>query len=225
MVDNLEYNSTREKLIIPEYGRNVQKMVEQCCKISDREERNKSARSIISAMAQIQGFKTDPTDEQLHKLWDHLIIISRFRLNIDAPYERPEDIQETFHPEKPTYNTAITNSYRSYGRNMKGLADTIALVEDLEERQKLTLLLANHMKKCYLQWNRDSVTDDVIISQLRILSGGKLSVPDDTLLMPSNVIMELYHNDAAVPTKMPKKNIEDKTKKNNGKKKSKKFKV
>lgn len=223
MVDNLEYNSTREKLIIPEYGRNIQKMVEQCCQISDRDTRNSSARAIISAMAQIQGFKTDPTIEQLHKLWDHMIIISRFRLDVESPFDMPEESTKSFSPEKPTYNTAISNNYRSYGHNMKGLADAICQVKDDSERQKLTFQLANHIKKCYLQWNRDSVTDDLIINQLRILSGGKLDIPDNTLLMSTSEIMELYQTELTTSTKKSTKQADEKNKKiTNGRKKGKK---
>ncbi|MDD4847258.1 MAG: DUF4290 domain-containing protein [Bacteroidales bacterium] len=226
MVDNLEYNSTREKLFLPEYGRNIQKMVEQCCKIKNREERNKSAKSIITAMIQIQGIKTEPNTEQLHKLWDHLFIISQFQLDADSPFEIPQPQEKVnIPPEKPTYNTAVVNNYRSYGHNMKGLADSICQIDNLELKNTLTFNLANHIKKCYLQWNRDSVTDDFIINQLRILSAGKLDLPDNTILMTTAEILELFQAETNVLSKNAPKKVEDKSKKNIGKKNKKKRKI
>lgn len=217
MVDNLEYNSTREKLILPEYGRNIQKMIEHCCSLATRNERNSSARAIIAAMIQVQGFKSEPNAEQLHKLWDHLFIISQFRLDADSPFDIPLPQNKTNGlPEKPTYNTAVINNYRSYGRNMKGLADAICNIKDPETKQTLTINLANHIKKCYLQWNRDSVTDDVIINQLRVISSGKLDIPDDISLMSTAEILALYQTESFNPSKSTKK-TDEKQKKTNGK--------
>lgn len=222
MIDNLEYNSTREKLILPEYGRNIQKMVEQCCLLPNREDRNSSAGAIIAAMAQVQGFKAEPNTEQLHKLWDHLFIISQFQLDADSPFVIPSPQEKSNNPpEKPTYNTAIVNNYRSYGQNMKGLAETIAKIENPEIKKNLTINLANHIKKCYLQWNRDSVTDDVIINQLRVLSAGKLDIPENISLMTTAEIFGLYQTESNNPIRNGSKKTDDKAKRQSGKKRPK----
>lgn len=222
MISQLEYNSTREKLIIPEYGRNIQKMVEYCCTIANREERNASARAIIATMAQIQGIKPESNIEQQHKLWDHLFIISRFQLDVDAPFEKPENNNTSFHPEKPIYNTAITNNYRSYGHNLKEIIDVTCKIEHAESRKRQAIQLANHIKKCYLQWNRESVTDEIIINQLRILSGGKLDVPENTTLMSTAEIAELYKTDNNMTSKNATKNGDEKNKKSSKRKNKKK---
>lgn len=220
MVDNLEYNSTREKLIIPEYGRNIQKMVEYCCSIKDREERNSNARAIIAAMIQVQGYKTEPNSEHLHKLWDHLFMISRFQLDIDSPFEKPQQFEDReFNPEKPTYNTAIANNHRSFGHNVEALVSMVCEIQDQEIKNNLTINLANYLKKSYLQWNRDSVTDDVIINKLKIISKGRLALPEDKPLMPTSEILALYHNDSYMQGKFPSKRNDTKAKKNMNEKK------
>lgn len=223
MVDNLEYNSTREKLIIPEYGRNIQKMVEFCCTIENRDERNANARAIISAMIQVQGYKTEPNIEHLHKLWDHLFMISEFKLDIDAPFEIPTQLENReFNPEKPTYNTAIVNNYRSYGHNVQALVDMVCEIQDQEIKNSLTLNLANYLKKSYLQWNRDSVTDDVIINQLKAVSKGRLVLSETQPLMTTAEILSLYHNDSYMQNRYSSKKSDPKTKKMmmNGRKKN-----
>ena len=98
MIEDIEYNTERPKLIIPEYGRHMQKMVDQAIAIEDREERNKVAKSIISVMGNLNPHLRDVPDFQ-HKLWDQLFIISDFKLDVDSPYEKPsrEELQE--HPK------------------------------------------------------------------------------------------------------------------------------
>jgi hypothetical protein len=189
MIDTLEYNSTRKSLKIPEYGRNIQKMVEYCVTIPDREERTKMAQLVVDVMALIHNINVQNNAETLHKLWDHVFIISDLKLDIDAPFPKPEERNLVFTPSKPAYNTAKNNGdFRNYGKNIKQFIQEISEVEDNEERTRLALLLANHMKKTYLAWNHDIIPDEIILEHLHRFSHGRLVLPPDTVLITTNEI-------------------------------------
>lgn len=173
-INYLEYNSQRPKLIIPEYGRHLQKLIDEAVAVQDREERNKLARYIISVMGTLQPHLRDVPDFQ-HKLWDQLFIISDFRLDVDSPYPIPSRELLNLKPEKLPYPQNFPK-YRFYGNNIKYMIDVANKWEDGEMKSGLIRVIANHMKKSYLSWNKDSVKDEVIFEHLYELSGGKINL-------------------------------------------------
>lgn len=174
MTNELEYNSERSKLIIPEYGRHIQKMVEYAVEIEDDRERNRVAKAIISVMGNLNPHLRDVPDFQ-HKLWDQLFIISDFKLDVDSPYPKPSPELLAERPERMDYPQNFPK-YRFYGNNIKRMIDVANKWEEGPEKEGLIFTIANHMKKSYLSWNKDSVDDKVIFDHLRELSGGKIDI-------------------------------------------------
>jgi len=174
LIYDLEYNSERSKLFIPEYGRHIQKMVEHAISIEDDKERNEVAKSIIAVMGNLNPHLRDVPDFQ-HKLWDQLFIISDFKLNVDSPYPKPsrEKLQEAPSPLAYPQNYP---KYRFYGNNIKTMIDAALKWEEGDLKEALVFNIANHMKKCYLNWNRDTVDDKVIFDHLFELSDGKINL-------------------------------------------------
>lgn len=167
-----DYNTSRKQMVLPEYGRNIQKMVDYVKTIEDREERNKLATAIVGVMGNLNPHLRDINDFK-HKLWDHLAIIANFELDIDFPYEIPKPEMFTEKPRQVDYGTHRIK-YRHYGKSIETIIESAMELEDCEEKDKLINSIANHMKKTYLSWNRDSVEDSVIIKDLIELSGGKI---------------------------------------------------
>ncbi|OBX22165.1 MULTISPECIES: DUF4290 domain-containing protein [Bizionia] len=174
MIDHLEYNSEREHLIIPEYGRHLQKMINYAKTRETKEERNKLAHAIISVMGNIQPHLRDVPDFQ-HKLWDQLFIMSDFDFDVDSPYGIPDKETLNERPEHLPYPQNFPK-YRFYGNNIKTMIDVANTWEEGELKEALIFTIANHMKKCFLNWNKDTVEDDVIFEHLRELSGGKINL-------------------------------------------------
>ena len=173
-LEKLQYNTERSKLIIPEYGRHLQKMVAYAISIEDDVERNKIARSIISVMGNLQPHLRDVPDFQ-HKLWDQLFIISDFKLKVDSPY--PIATEEMFlkRPDGLAYPQNFPK-YRFYGNNIKRMIDVAISWEKGDMRDGLEYAIANHMKKCYLNWNKDTVEDKAIFKHLLELSDGLIDM-------------------------------------------------
>lgn len=174
MIDDLEYNTEREHLIIPEYGRHLQKMINHAKTRETKEERNKVANAIISVMGNLQPHLRDVPDFK-HKLWDQLFIMADFDLDVDSPYGKPskEEIQARPEPLKYPQNFP---KYRFYGNNIKTMIDVAVNWEEGELKEALKFTIANHMKKCFLNWNKDTVEDEVIFKHLFELSGGKIDL-------------------------------------------------
>lgn len=195
-----EYNTKRNKLVIREYGRNIQKMIEDAILIEDRAQRNEAAKAIVKAMSFVNSSmengtapmpnnnnaQPDPQRQKeresldfWQKLWDHLIIISDYRLEVDSPFEKPtkEDKPAVVAQHEEYHKGAIR--VRSYGRYLNEMIRTVSEYPDGPEKEQLTKDIANQMKKLYLTWNRDTVDNELIISQLKELSKGKLTLPDD----------------------------------------------
>lgn len=175
MIDyDLEYNSDRTLMIIPEYGRHIQKLVNHCLTLESKEERDKMAKAIVDVMGNLQPHLRDVPDFK-HKLWDQLYIMSEFKLDVDSPYEKPskEELQEK--PESLPYPKSA-NKYRFYGNNIQIMIDTALTWDDGEMKDALVYTIANHMKKCFLNWNKDTVEDDVIFAHLFELSDGKIDL-------------------------------------------------
>ncbi|WP_420572810.1 DUF4290 domain-containing protein [Kordia sp.] len=190
MIDQLEYNTERKRLIIPEYGRHIQKMINIAVATEDAEERNKQAKAIIGVMGNLQPHLRDVPDFQ-HKLWDQLFIMSDFRLDVDSPFPKPskEVLQER--PEPLGYPQNFPK-YRFYGNNIKRMIDVANSWEEGEMKVALEYAIANHMKKCYLNWNKDTVEDYVIFKHLLELSNGKidLAAKDEDLSDASNLLKQ-----------------------------------
>lgn len=177
----LTYNTQLRPLILPEYGRNIQEMVDYCVTIPDFEERTACAYAIVAAMSALfpdEGFD----GENRRNFWDHLNIMSDFQLDIDWPVEVVQQSELATKPEKVPYQNNFIH-YRHYGKNLERLIDRAASMEEGEERDALVLLLANHMKKAMLAVNIDGVDDDKIFKDLAELSHGRILVdPDKTHL-------------------------------------------
>ena len=174
LVENIEYNTERSKLIIPEYGRHFQKMVDHAISIEDPVERNKVAQAIISVMGNIQPHLRDVPDFQ-HKLWDQLFIMSDFNLDVESPFPitTKEMLQEKPAPLEYPQNHP---KYRFYGNNIKRMIDVAVKWEKGDMRDGLEYTIANHMKKCYLNWNKDTVEDKIIFKHLLELSDGEIDL-------------------------------------------------
>lgn len=185
----MQYNTQRSKLIISEYGRNIQVMAELACKIEDREERNRAARTIIQLMAIMNPQVREEEDYQ-RKLWDHLHIISNFRLDVDSPYPMPDPEQKKPKPRKPDYPRRKMR-YAHYGNLIERFINAGTELKNEEEREALTKVIANLMKRNYLNFNRDSVNDEMIKQQLEDLSGGVLKVPEDFKMATTGEILQL----------------------------------
>ena len=176
----MDYNTQREKLILPEYGRGVQKMVEQVKKIEDKEKRSQQMRAVVQTMGTLNPQIREFSDFR-HKLWDHAYVIAGFDIDIDAPYpaptpqqfeERPDVISL---PEKPIKAAC-------YGRNIENMINLIAGQEDSEGKKELIRTLAIYMRQQYLIWNKDNVAEETIFADIERLSDGKLKVPEDVHL-------------------------------------------
>jgi len=174
LIDDIEYNTEREHLIIPEYGRHLQKMVNYAKELPTKEERNKVAKSIINVMGNMQPHLRDVPDFQ-HKLWDQLFIIADFELDADSPY--PTTTKEELNERpKPLEYPQNFPKYRFYGNNIKTMIDVANTWEHGDLKEALTYTIANHMKKCFLNWNKDTVEDYVIFNHLFELSDGKIDL-------------------------------------------------
>lgn len=178
VVFNLEYNSERTPLIIPEYGRHLQKLIDQATEIEDRDERNKAARYIIQVMGTLNPHLRDVPDFQ-HKLWDQIFIMSDFRLDVDSPYPIPSREVLQLRPDPLGYPQNFPK-YRFYGNNIKFMIDVANGWEEGEMKSALVKVIANHMKKSYLSWNKDTVKDEVIFEHLLELSGGRINLTQST---------------------------------------------
>ncbi|PCH52578.1 MAG: methionyl-tRNA formyltransferase [Flavobacteriaceae bacterium] len=173
---DLEYNGERTHLIIPEYGRHIQKLIDHCINIEDVEERNKMARAIVDVMGNLQPHLRDVPDFK-SKLWDQLFIMSDFKLDVDSPYEKLEKTALLEKPERLEY-PRYASKYRYYGNNIQAMIKTALTWEEGELRDALYFAIANHMKKCYLNWNKDTVDDAVIFKHLVELSKGEIDLTD-----------------------------------------------
>ncbi len=174
----LRYNTQLKKLILPEYGRNIQQMVDHCLTIEDREERTRCAYSIINTMGNLFPNLRD-IDDFRHKLWDHLAIMADFKLDIDYPYEviKPENLNTL--PEKVEYTNSPIR-YRHYGKSIELMIAKASIMEPGEERDALISLIAHHMKKLMLAVNKDGVDDAKILKDLYEYSSGAIKLDPET---------------------------------------------
>lgn len=205
----MEYNTTRDKLIISEYGRNVQKLVKEAMKIEDREKRTQFAKIIVQIMGQLNPSVRESTDFK-HKLWDHLHIIADFKLDVDGPYDPPSREKLQAKPDQIEYSTNKIR-FRTYGSNIARIIEKATELEDGYEKDVMVHAIANHLKKSYLNWNRESVDDEQIFEHLKVLSKGKLELKDEFRLTSTNEI--LSQNKKKKPVKQQQKGQQRKRKK------------
>ena len=173
----MEYPTLQGKLIMPEYGRNIQHMIEHALTIEDKEERTRCVKSIVNTMGNLFPYLRDVNDFK-HKLWDHVAIMSDFKLDIDYPYEILDEQNLYTRPETIPYKNSRIH-YQHYGRTLEEMIDKVADYPEGEEKNALIRLIANQMKKCFLTWNKEVVDDKKIYDDLRELSNGKLNNSED----------------------------------------------
>lgn len=183
----MDYNSTREKLIIPEYGRNVQKMIFHALTIEDREKRTSFVKYIAGVMTQMH-ISTGSYGDYHHMIWDHLHIIAGYKMDVDSPYPKPIKEAVEARPNTLTYSVGKIK-YKPYGLNIEKMIQLAITYEEGEEKNSLVANIANHLKKAYLNWNQDSVEDEVILKHLEVLSDGKLKVTEDFVFKSTDDIL------------------------------------
>ena len=188
----LEYNTQREKLIISEYGRHIQKMVDYAANLSDRNERQKMAEGIIDLMGELNPHLRD-VDDFKHKLWDHLFIMSDFKLDVSSAYEKPE-LDKLFEKPEPLAYPNSKIRFNHYGKVVEMMIEEASTMEKGELRDKLTLAIANQMKKSYVKWNSESVEDKLIFKHLEQLSNGKLFLAEETELASVAILKKGNNN-------------------------------
>ena len=177
----MDYNTSREPILLPEYGRNVKKMVDFLLTIKDRDERTEQAKSVVKVMSQVLPAYRD-NDEYQENLWSHLFLMADYKLDVDCPYDiEPQKETEEVKPIKPEY-TQLNRTLTAYGKLIEQLISETIMYEG-DDKYYAVLNIANQMKKIYLMWNREAVSDIIIIKDLIRLSNGKLVLPDDTRLM------------------------------------------
>ena len=183
----MEYNTNRTKLLMPEYGRNIQQMVEYCKSLPSKEERNEVAKTIVEFMGQRNPHLRDEENYK-HKLWDHLYILADYDLDVDAPYPFPtrEELdQKSNRMDYPSFD----NEYKFYGKSILQLIDKAIELEEGEEKEALIQVIANNMKKSYNVYNKEHVQDEVIFRHLKELSQDKLDLTGIETLDKSKI----YH--------------------------------
>jgi hypothetical protein len=171
---SFDYNTSRKKIALPEYGRHIQRLVDHIMSIADREERNRATRALIDIMGNLNPHLRDVVDFK-HKLWDHLAVISDFKLDIDSPYPIPTKEILSEKPRRVPYNQDRIR-YKHYGKVIERMVNKASDMPEGEEKKVLTEALANIMKKQYLTWNREAVNDVNILKDLMELSKGKMVV-------------------------------------------------
>lgn len=172
----MKYNTERESLTMPEYGRSVMEMVNRLKTIEDRGKRSEQAAAIVRVM-ELLNPQVRQQEDFRHKLWDHLFIIGGFDLDIDSPYPCPEPARfETRPVPLPMKGTKIRATH--YGRNIERVIELIAAEPEGEVKESLIRGLATYMRQQYLIWNKDNVADETIFADIEKLSQGRLTVPE-----------------------------------------------
>jgi hypothetical protein len=207
----MEYNTTRGPLILPEYGRNVQKMIAYAMEITDRTERNRAAQAIIEVMGQLNPHLRD-VDDFRHKLWTHLFVMSDFKLDVDSPYEIPKQEVLNERPQIMEYPSSKIR-FGHYGKYTQKILETAGEITDDKEKEYMKNTMANFMKKQFLAYNNDAVENNVIAEQLKELSKGELILENPDELVNTNTILRSMGLNQNKWTNKPKKNQKQNQKK------------
>lgn len=171
-----EYNTQRAGIILREYGRNLQKMVQHLLTIEDRDKRNQQAKIVVEMMRQLSPNPNN--QDMIQKIWDDMQIMAEFKLDIESPYPKPEAELLGKKPKRMDYNTNKVRK-KHYGRNVDLMIEKIVAIEDDAERHEATLSLAKMMKAFYTAWNKEVLDDEVILNDLREMSGFRLNLDTD----------------------------------------------
>ena len=207
----MEYNTQREQIEMTEYGRYVKQMVEFIKTMPGKESRTKAANAIVHAMMTVQPGPRDMIDYK-RKLWDHLMLMSDFKLDVDSPYPLPEPNKKEI-AQFLNYSVPYEVRFRFYGRYVEKMVKKAVEMEDGEDKTELVRLIANTMKKLYLTWNKDSVKDEIIIEQLNILSEGKLALDPGYVLQDTTEFVKNNKTQQKIWTQQSKKNKKNKYRK------------
>ena len=185
-IKELEYNTAREQLVISEYGRNIQKLIDFAKTIENRDERTRYCHFIVQVMGQMNPQREG--GDVKRKLWDHLHLIANLELDIDSPYPVPEPSAIFAKPEPLKYSDRPV-TFKQYGKNIEYIIEKTVELEDEEIKKLMVKIIGNHLKKLYLNWNRESVSDELINDHIKKLSGGKLEITDDIELNATSDIL------------------------------------
>ena len=186
----MEYPTLQGKLIMPEYGRNIQQMIAHALTIEDREERTRCVNTIINIMGNLFPYLRDVNDFK-HKLWDHVAIMSDFKLDIDYPYEILKQENLYSRPETIPYKNSRIR-YMHYGRNLEEMIERVATYPEGELKNEIIRMIANQMKKCFLTWNKEVVDDRKIFDNLREMSKGKVDLSEENFkLVESRDVLQV----------------------------------
>ena len=211
----MEYNTEREKIVISEYGRNIQVMIRHLMDIEDRKQRTEAAYFIVNVMAQMNP-QVKESNDYMHKLWDHLHIIAKYELDVDGPYPKPTPEMQKKKPEHVGYQKNNIR-YGHYGQYIYDVVKKVKEMEDGPKKQAILINIANQMKRDYLNWNRDTVNDLLILDDLYKISGEEITLPMDTKLTPTNEILNKAQNQQQNQKKKNGGNNNNNNKKNNNK--------
>lgn len=213
--DSLEYNTARPKMLIPEYGRNVQKMIDHAVSLADREERNKVVQAIIKVMGELKPELRD-VEEYTPKLWNHLFIMSDWKLDVDSPYPQPNRQSLSEPPKKVDYPQSRIK-IGHYGKNVEKLIAKAVEMEAGDERNALVKTIACLMKQFYMTFNSTSIEDEVIGDHLAKLSDGKIKLTDLSFLPSTSSVIKTHGLSANNNKKQNNKNRNNKNRHKNNK--------
>lgn len=180
----MEYNTTRNFLVMAEYGRNIQKMVEYLLTIEDKEKRQQNAMVVIELMGTLNPHLRNVEDFR-HKLWDHLFLISDFKLQVDSPYPIPTRESLKTKPERLPYPKRHP-AHRHFGKNLEMVIDKALKENDDDKREGFTQCIGNYMKLAYNNWHKESVHDDMVRGELAAITNGKLNFLNNYVLQSHN---------------------------------------
>ncbi len=180
----MEYNTTKQPLILPEYGRNVQMMADHLLTIKDRDKRTEAAKELVAIMVNMNPSVRETKDYK-QKMWDFLAQLCDYQLDVDFPFPITK-AEEMGMPERLDYNMNEIKC-RHYGYTVERMINAAVELQEGEERDVLVRMIANNMKRNYVVWNQKSVNDEIIINDLNRLSKGRLKLSEDTRLMNVNV--------------------------------------
>ena len=184
----MEYNTERNQLLMPEYGRHIQQLVEHCKSLATKEERNEMALAIVEFIGQRNPHLRDEENYK-HKLWDHLYILANYELDVDAPYPFPTREELAQKPKKMEY-PKLQGDYKFYGKSILQLIEKAIELEEGDEKEALIEVIANNMEKSYNVYNKEHVQDEVIFRHLKELSENRLDLTSIDSLEKSRI----YHS-------------------------------
>ncbi|GEP89373.1 protein of unknown function [Chitinophaga terrae (ex Kim and Jung 2007)] len=180
----MEYNTTRNQLIMKEYGRNIQKMVEYLVTIEDEEERQRNAMAVIELMGTLNPHLRNVEDFR-HKLWDHIFNISNFKLDVESPYPKPTIEKLRAKPDPLNYPKKYPRN-RHFGKNLELIIDKAVHEDSPEKKEGFVQTIANYMKLAYTNWHKESVHDDAIRAELLAISDGQLDFQPGNASAPAS---------------------------------------